>query len=56
MGVGLVEVAAGTEFFLNELGYGSLDAVELIAGVGPWEQYEAERGAWTLATVGGLNQ
>jgi acyl transferase domain-containing protein/NAD(P)H-dependent flavin oxidoreductase YrpB (nitropropane dioxygenase family)/NAD(P)-dependent dehydrogenase (short-subunit alcohol dehydrogenase family) len=51
LGVGLVEVAAGTEFFLNELGDGPLDAVELIAGVGPWEQYEAERGAWTLATV-----
>lgn len=50
-GVGLVEIAAGTEFFLNELGHGPLDEVELIAGAGPWEQREAERGAWTLAAV-----
>ncbi len=41
-GVHLVKAAAGRRFFLNELRYGPVDEVELVAGDFPWE-YEESR-------------
>ncbi|MEC4982591.1 MAG: SDR family NAD(P)-dependent oxidoreductase [Oscillatoria sp. PMC 1068.18] len=38
-----IPLEAGRQFFLNEILYGSQTDVEIVAGEGPWETYEAAR-------------
>ncbi len=45
-GVIPISVPAGRQFFADELRYGSKKEVEVIAGVAPWEQEEAQQGQW----------
>lgn len=45
-GVIPIAVAAGRQFFANELRYGSFTDVEVIAGDAPWEREEAKQGQW----------
>jgi NAD(P)-dependent dehydrogenase (short-subunit alcohol dehydrogenase family) len=45
MGVVLVPPAAGRRLFMDEISIGPLSQVEVIAGEGPWEAREAEKGA-----------
>jgi NAD(P)-dependent dehydrogenase (short-subunit alcohol dehydrogenase family) len=45
-GIVPIPLAAGREFFTAECCYGSRDAVEVIAGEGPWEAYEAEQSSY----------
>jgi NAD(P)-dependent dehydrogenase (short-subunit alcohol dehydrogenase family) len=48
-GVIPISVAAGRQFFAEELRYGSLTEVEVIAGEAPWEQEEAQQGQWLIS-------
>ncbi len=45
-GVIPIAVAAGRQFFADELRYGSFTDVEVIAGEAPWEREEAKLGQW----------
>ncbi len=45
-GVIPISVAAGRQFFADELRYGSKKEVEVVAGIAPWEQEEAQLGQW----------
>ena len=45
-GVIPIAVAAGRQFFADELRYGSFTDVEVIAGDAPWEREEAKQGQW----------
>ncbi|MBA2750211.1 MAG: SDR family NAD(P)-dependent oxidoreductase, partial [Tatlockia sp.] len=45
-GVIPIAIAAGRQFFANELRYGSFTDVEVIAGDAPWEREEAKQGQW----------
>jgi acyl transferase domain-containing protein/NAD(P)H-dependent flavin oxidoreductase YrpB (nitropropane dioxygenase family)/NADP-dependent 3-hydroxy acid dehydrogenase YdfG len=44
MGVVMVPPDAGRDFFMQEIAQAPRDQVEVIAGAGPWEAREAERG------------
>lgn len=48
-GVIPISVAAGRQFFANELRYGSKTDVEVIAGEAPWEREEAQQGEWLVS-------
>uniref|UniRef100_UPI0037850ADB SDR family NAD(P)-dependent oxidoreductase n=1 Tax=Aquabacterium sp. TaxID=1872578 RepID=UPI0037850ADB len=48
-GVLLVQAAQGRRLFIDELRGPVAGAVEVICGVGPWEQREADNGRFTLA-------
>lgn len=43
-GIEPIPLTAGRQFFYDELRYGSSQAVEVIAGAGPWEADEQEKG------------
>jgi NAD(P)-dependent dehydrogenase (short-subunit alcohol dehydrogenase family) len=45
-----IPLAAGRQFFTAELRHGTRAEVEVIAGAGPWEAYEAEQGQVLTAT------
>jgi acyl transferase domain-containing protein/NAD(P)H-dependent flavin oxidoreductase YrpB (nitropropane dioxygenase family)/NADP-dependent 3-hydroxy acid dehydrogenase YdfG len=49
MGVVLVDPAAGRQLFMDEISFSPLSQVEVIAGEGPWEAREAEKGAMRAA-------
>jgi NAD(P)-dependent dehydrogenase (short-subunit alcohol dehydrogenase family) len=51
-GVLLVQAAEGRRLFLDELRGPVAGAVEVVCGVGPWEQREADNGRFTLAPAG----
>lgn len=42
-GIEPIPLPGGCQFFHNELRYGATNAVEVIAGAGPWEQDEQEK-------------
>ena len=46
-----IPLAAGCQFFREELRYGLSNEVEAIAGEGPWETYEVERAAIAMTTT-----
>ncbi len=48
-GVIPISIAAGRQFFANELRYGSTIDVEVVAGEAPWEQEEAQQGQWLIS-------
>jgi len=48
MGVVLVPPAEGRRFFMDEITRSPLSEVEVVAGEGPWEAREAERGAFEV--------
>lgn len=50
-GVVSITVAAGRQFFADELRYGSKKEVEVIAGVAPWEREEAQQGQWLTSDL-----
>ncbi len=49
-GVIPISVAAGRQFFADELRYGSACEVEVIAGEAPWEKEEAQQGQWLTSS------
>ena len=53
-GVIPIAVAAGRQFFADELRYGSFTDVEVIAGDAPWEREEAKQGQWLTSDTKGF--
>ncbi|GMQ83280.1 MAG: hypothetical protein BMS9Abin06_0013 [Gammaproteobacteria bacterium] len=51
MGVVLVSPGAGRQFFMDEITRSPLSMVEVIAGQGPWEAREEERGTFNSSTA-----
>jgi acyl transferase domain-containing protein/NAD(P)-dependent dehydrogenase (short-subunit alcohol dehydrogenase family) len=50
-GVRLVPAEAGARAFLDEIVFGPMDDTEVVFGEGPWEQHDAQAGAWRDGAV-----